>query len=153
MLWIRHNLYGSGSFHHQAKIAREPSISLWFLSLKNYVYVPLKCNKQLNFSLRCNRKAICTESQPKFDHFASFLLEWTTFPTAVSRTPTFLVKQIPSHRKRDPKAGGYLPYGNNGTVPKSASSRTFIENPYRSSAHFTFVCLCFGRFVGTYSWL
>ncbi len=57
---VHHHLYksgyssGSGSFHHQAKIVRKTLIStvLWllndFLSLKNVVNVPSKCNKQKN---------------------------------------------------------------------------------------------------------
>jgi hypothetical protein len=46
---------GSGSFYHQAKIVRKtliPTVLLLlldFLSLKNYVNVPLKSNKQKNF--------------------------------------------------------------------------------------------------------
>ncbi len=46
---------GSGSFHHQPKIVRKTLIPtvLWplfdFLSLKNYVNVPSKSNKQKNF--------------------------------------------------------------------------------------------------------
>jgi hypothetical protein len=47
---------GFGSFYHQTKIVRKsliPTVLLLlfnFLSLKNYVYVPLKSNKQKNFN-------------------------------------------------------------------------------------------------------
>jgi hypothetical protein len=45
--------YGSGSFHHYAKIIRKPLIStvfllFYFLSLKNDVNVPSKSNMQKN---------------------------------------------------------------------------------------------------------
>ncbi len=54
-------MYRSGSFHHQAKIVRKTLIPtvLWFLfdflSLKNYVNVPSKSNKQKN----CYKLVFC----------------------------------------------------------------------------------------------
>jgi hypothetical protein len=50
---IRHYLYGSGSFHQQAKKVRKILISTVFLtlSLKNDVNVPSKSNKQKNVDI------------------------------------------------------------------------------------------------------
>jgi len=53
--WIRIERYGSGSYFHQAKIARKTLIPTVlrllfdFLSLKNDVNVASKSNKQKNF--------------------------------------------------------------------------------------------------------